>query len=198
MDDQRDGAFGEGRGPTGAALAGAGRAVSEDFDRQPTLRGELVELRPLRAEDFDGLYAVASDPLVWEQHPDKSRHEEEVFRKLFGEAIESGGALVVVDREDGRIIGSSRYLGYDPGRSEVEIGWTFLARSHWGGAYNGEMKRLMLEHAFRFVDQVVFVVGPENVRSQRALEKIGAERIGTRMDERGREGHLYAIRPQAG
>jgi N-acetyltransferase len=170
---------------------GSGPTVA--FDRQPTLVGDLLELRPLRADDFEGLYAVASDPLLWEQHPDKERHQEPVFRKLFEEALESGGALVVIDREAGRIIGSSRYLHYEPERSEVEIGWTFLARSHWGGSYNGEMKRLMLEHAFRFVHQVVFVVSPDNIRSQRALEKIGAERIGTRIDERGHEGILFGI-----
>ena len=180
-----------------AAGAGAGPRASDYFDRQPTLEGELVELRPLRPEDFDGLYAVASDPLVWEQHPDKKRHEEPVFREMFEGALESAGALVVIDRETGRIIGSSRFLRFESERSEVEIGWTFLARSHWGGAYNGEMKRLMLEHAFQFVDRVVFVVGPDNIRSQRALEKIGAEWIGTRIDERGHEGHLFGITPEA-
>ena len=173
-------------------MEAAPRTVAH-FDRQPTLVGELVELRPLRPEDFDGLYAVASDPLVWEQHPDKQRHEESVFRELFAGALESGGALVVIDRGTGRIIGSSRFMRYESERSEVEIGWTFLARSHWGGAYNGEMKRLMLEHAFQFVDRVVFVVGPDNIRSQRALEKIGAERMGTRIDERGHEGYLFGI-----
>src|SRR5690349_4195730 len=116
------------------------------FDRQPCLAGDLIELRPLREEDFDALYAVASDPLIWEQHPCNDRYKEEVFRAFFREAMESGGALVVIDRRDGRVVGSSRYFGYDEDRGEVEIGWTFLARSHWGGAFNGEMKRLMLRH----------------------------------------------------
>jgi len=56
----------------------------------------------------------------------------------------------------------------------VEIGWTFLERAFWGGTYNREMKSLMLDHAFKFVDRVVFVVGENNLRSQRALQKIGA------------------------
>lgn len=163
------------------------------FDLQPVLRGERLELRPLREEDFDALFAVASDPLIWKQHPDSDRYEEPVFRQFFRDAIESGGALVAVDLEDGRIIGSSRFHGYDEARSEVEIGWTFLARSHWGGVYNGEMKRLMLEHAFRFVDSVVFLVGPQNIRSQRALEKIGAVRDGTWANATGRESALYRI-----
>jgi RimJ/RimL family protein N-acetyltransferase len=163
------------------------------FDLQPTLKGEIVELRPLRAEDFDALFAVASDPLIWEQHPASDRYREDVFRVFFREALESRGALVAVDASNGRIIGSSRFYGYDVERSEVEIGWTFLARSHWGGAYNGEMKRLMLEHAFRFVDRVVFLIGPDNYRSQRAVEKIGAVRAGSRRDASGRESFLYEI-----
>ena len=163
------------------------------FDLQPTLTGRLVELRPLRPDDFDALFAVASDPLIWEQHPASDRYREDVFRAFFREALDSGGALVALDARDGRIIGSSRYFGYDPERSEIEIGWTFLARSHWGGAYNGEMKRLMLDHAFRFVGRVVFLIGPQNYRSQRAVEKIGAVRAGSRRDASGRESLVFEI-----
>jgi RimJ/RimL family protein N-acetyltransferase len=163
------------------------------FDLQPWLRGDLLALRPLCAEDFRGLYAVAADPLIWEQHPCKDRYQEEVFQRFFREALESRGALVAIDREGGRIIGSSRFHGYDEARSEVEIGWTFLARSHWGGTYNREMKRLMLRHAFRFVNSVIFLVGPHNFRSQRAVEKIGGVRAGSRPDGSGRESLVYRI-----
>lgn len=162
------------------------------FDLQPTLRGDLVELRPLRAEDFDPLYAVASDPLIWEQHPERERYREEVFRQFFSEAMESGGAFLVLDRGSGKVIGSTRYFGYDPQQSEVEIGWTFLARSHWGGRYNGEMKKLMLEHAFQFVQRVVFLVGPQNFRSRKAVRTIGGVERGTRMAS-GRESIVYEI-----
>lgn len=163
------------------------------FDLQPTLRGELLELRPLRPEEFLDLYAVASDPLIWEQHPVQDRYKEDVFREFFREALESGGALIAIDRKDGRVIGSSRFHGYDEEKSEIEIGWTFLARSHWGGHYNGEMKWLMLRHAFKFVRSVIFLVGQRNLRSQRALEKIGGVRVGTRADESGRESFVYQI-----
>jgi RimJ/RimL family protein N-acetyltransferase len=163
------------------------------FELQPTLKSELLELRPLRADDFDALYAVASDPLLWEQHPNSDRYQLDVFRKFFDEAIESGGALVAIDRKNGRIIGSSRFHCYDLVRSEIEIGWTFLARSHWGGMYNGEMKRLMLEHAFRFVENVIFFIGATNLRSQRALEKIGGKRAGNKSDPQGRESFIYRI-----
>jgi RimJ/RimL family protein N-acetyltransferase len=156
------------------------------FELQPVLTGDLVELRPLRQEDFTVLFAVASDPLIWEQHPEPDRCTEPVFRKFFRGAMDSGGAFVVLDRRDGHVIGSSRFAGYDEASGEIEIGWTFLARSHWGGNYNGEMKRLMLTHAFRFVHRVVFRVGPNNRRSQRALEKIGASYVGIETNsERG-------------
>jgi RimJ/RimL family protein N-acetyltransferase len=164
------------------------------MDRQPVLRGDLLVLRPLRPDDWDALFAVAADPLIWEQHPASDRWREDVFREFFRVAMESGGALVAIDRRDGRIVGSSRYHGYDPAASEVEVGWSFLARSHWGGRYNGEMKRLMLRHAFGSVERVVFIIGPENLRSRRAVEKIGAVLEGTRRDDTGRECVVYAIR----
>jgi N-acetyltransferase len=163
------------------------------FDLQPTLKGELLELRPLQPEDFDDLYEVASDPLIWEQHPANDRYKAEVFKAFFRDALQSGGALIAIDIKDGRVIGSSRFHGHNPEKSEIEIGWTFLARSHWGGAHNREMKRLMLRHAFRFVDNVVFLVGPQNLRSQRAMEKIGGVRAGTRLDSSGRESLVYRI-----
>jgi len=146
------------------------------FDLQPTLEGVLLRLRPLRAEDWDALYAVASDPLIWEQHPNNDRHEVEVFRGFFREAMESGGALIALASKDGRVIGSSS-----------------LARSHWGGVYNGEMKQLMLRHAFRFVKNVVFLVGPRNLRSQRAVEKIGAVRVESRRDKTGKESFVFRL-----
>ena len=163
------------------------------FDLQPTLHGELLALRPLRAEDFRDLYAVASDPLIWEQHPIRDRYKEKVFTGFFRESLESGGALIAIDCKDGRVIGSSRFHGYDEARNEIEIGWTFLARSHWGGMFNKELKQLMLRHAFRYVNRVIFLVDPQNVRSQKAMEKIGGVRVGSRADEGGRESFVYQI-----
>jgi len=148
------------------------------FDLQPHLKGELIELRPLAPEHWDDLFAVASDPLIWEQHPESDRYKEDVFRVFFREALESGGAFVVIDTKTQHVIGSTRFYGYDPEKSEIEIGWTFLARKFWGGRYNAEMKRLLLNHAFKFVESVVFLVGEKNFRSQKAMEKIGATKIG--------------------
>jgi RimJ/RimL family protein N-acetyltransferase len=167
--------------------------VGDGFDYQPTLEGELLRLRPLRADDFDALYDAASDPAIWEQHPVQDRHEEAVFRPYFDSLLESREAVVVIDRVAATVIGMSRYHGYDAERSEVEIGWTFLVRAYWGGTYNRELKDLMLGHAFRFVRAVVFLVGMENVRSRRSLEKIGAIRVGTRPDSYGTESFAYRI-----
>jgi N-acetyltransferase len=163
------------------------------FELQPFLRGEILELRPLRVDDYHVLYAVASDPFIWEQHPAQDRYKEDVFTAFFRGALESGGALIVVDLHDGRVIGSSRFLGYDEEKSEVEIGWTFLARSHWGGRFNGEMKQLMLRHAFRFVNSVIFLVDPQNFRSQKAVEKIGGVRAGSKPNSAGRDSFVYRI-----
>jgi RimJ/RimL family protein N-acetyltransferase len=150
------------------------------FELQPHLMGDLLALRPLRPEDWDAVFAAASDPLIWAQHPASDRYKEDVFREFFREALKSGGAFVVIDRKTQKIIGSSRYFGFDAAKKEIEIGWTFLARSYWGGQYNAELKRLMLEHAFRFVDTVVFLVGDTNIRSRKAMEKIGAVLAGER------------------
>jgi RimJ/RimL family protein N-acetyltransferase len=145
------------------------------FDLQPRLQGRLLELRPLTPADFDALFAAASDPLIWEQHPESDRYKREVFQRYFDGAIESKGGFAIIERKSGRIIGSSRYCKLDEKKREVEIGWTFLQKEFWGGSYNRELKTLMLDHAFRFVDRVLFVIGENNIRSQRALEKIGAE-----------------------
>ena len=143
----------------------------QDFELQPVLRGNRIVLRPLRSDDFEALFACASDPLIWAQHPVPNRYQEPVFRKFFDGAVESGGAFTVLDGD--KVVGSSRYYNLMP--RQVTIGYTFLARSHWGGSTNAEMKRLMLEHAFRFVDEARFEIGATNFRSRRAIEKIGAK-----------------------
>lgn len=142
-------------------------------DRQPVLEGALVTLRPSTPEDWDALFAVASDPLVWEVHPAHDRWQEPVFRAYFDAGIASGGALTILARETGAVIGSSRFDNWEPEADEIEIGWTYLARAYWGGPYNREIKRLMLDHIHRFVGTAVFTVGVENVRSRKAMEKIG-------------------------
>ena len=147
------------------------------MNRQPTLEGEHLLLRPLEPTDWDALFAIASDPMVWEQHPFHDRWREDVFRVFFDDALAKGGALAVVHKAKGAIIGSSRFQGYEEeDGGSVEIGWTFLACKYWGTGLNHEMKRLMLAHALESVERVDFRVGETNYRSRIALENIGAVR----------------------
>lgn len=162
------------------------------FDLQPTLTGKLLKLRPLRPEDYDALYRAASDPLIWEQHPSFDRYKEEVFKGYFDSAIDSGGALIILDARTDEVIGSSRYYGLDENSSEIEIGWTFLTTKYWGGTYNRELKSLMLDHAFKYVDHVLFFVGPNNRRSRKAVEKLGAVYVDTR-SRFGAESVVYRL-----
>jgi RimJ/RimL family protein N-acetyltransferase len=140
---------------------------------------------------------VAQDPLIWEQHPDKTRCQPDGFARFFAQAIESRGALVATEAVTGEMIGSSRYYGYDSVAREVEIGWTFLARRYWGGTYNREMKQLMLDHAFQAVDRVLFLVAPSNYRSQRAVLKLGAVPDGSHVDSAGNISLRYYLSASA-
>jgi len=144
-----------------------------DFELQPRLQDDLIRIEPLGPDDFESLYAVASDPLIWEQHPSSDRYRRDVFGNFFKGAIESGGAFRVHERATGSVIGSSRFYELDPTRSSVAIGYTFLARSAWGRGHNLSLKTLMLDHAFRFVDRATFHIGKNNLRSRRAMEKLG-------------------------
>jgi RimJ/RimL family protein N-acetyltransferase len=163
-------------------------------DLQPTLCGALVQLRPVRLDDWEGMFAAAADPQIWAVHPVSNRYLEPIFREFFDSALDSHSALTIIDRKTSQIIGSSRYYGYDPAIREIEIGWTFLSRAYWGGEYNRDVKRLMLDHIFQFVDSVIFLVGESNVRSQRAMEKIGGLKRAQRR-ERAYHGitHLHLV-----
>ncbi len=149
---------------------------------QPTLEGNLLRLRPLREEDFDALFAAASDPLIWALHPEPDRYTRERFTTYFRSGMESGGGLLILNRADGRVIGSSRYNSLGDRAdvaSVIEVGYTFLMREFWGGEYNRELKILMLRYAFNLVENVDFFVGENNLRSRRAMEKIGGKLVGT-------------------
>jgi RimJ/RimL family protein N-acetyltransferase len=148
---------------------------------QPTLQDDIVIIRPLSRNDFDRLYVVGSDPRIWEQHPEKDRWEKAVFQQYFDEAVASGSAFIISETKTNEVIGCSRYYDYAPQHSSIAIGYTFLACRYWGGFYNGSMKKLLIDHAFSFVEWVVFHVGEHNLRSQKALQKIGAKKIGERI-----------------
>ena len=166
------------------------------MDRQPVLTGDRLSLRPLVPQDWDALFAVASDPAIWAKHPSHDRWQEPVFAAFFAEAMERGGALAIIDKASGELIGSSQF-GDGDFPDEIEIGWSFLARSYWGGGWNAEFKRLMLAHALKHYHRAIFQVGIDNAISRKAMANIGGvltER--TRSFERGGkmvEHVIYAI-----
>jgi len=156
------------------------------MELQPVLVGPRLRLRPLKAADFEPLYAAASDPLIWEQHPAPDRHERKIFEQFFNRGLKSRGALAVLDKATNELIGSSRYYDVE-GRDSVCIGFTFLTRAYWGGGYNRELKFLMLDHAFIYVRRALFHVGEHNLRSRKAMENIGAKLVG-RLDRQKPDG----------
>ncbi len=145
---------------------------------QPALKNELVIAEPLQQTDFELLYKAASDPLIWEQHPNKNRWQLQAFENYFDGAIKSGGAFMVKDAKTNEVIGSSRYSDYVPGTNTVSIGYTFFIRSCWGKGYNYALKQLMLNHIFQYVDRVEFYIGAVNKRSQISIERFGAVKTG--------------------
>jgi RimJ/RimL family protein N-acetyltransferase len=148
------------------------------IDIQPTLENEDVLLSPLREEDFEALYQVAADPKIWEQHPNKDRWQRDVFRKFFEGAIESKGAFKIIDKRTGEIAGSTRFYNYNESARSIMIGYTFYATRFWGKGLNPVVKQLMLEYIFSCVDKVQFQIGATNIRSQVAIQRIGATKVG--------------------
>lgn len=148
-----------------------------NFELQPNLANDIVTLQPLKKDDFETLYTIASDPLMWEQHPNKDRYKRNVFETFFQGAIESKGAFLILNAATGEPIGSSRFYEIDEEKKQVAIGYTFLSRNYWGTTYNRAVKSVMLNHAFKFVNKVIFHIGASNIRSQKAIEKLGAKKI---------------------
>ena len=149
-----------------------------NFTIQPTqLQNQLIQLIPLKETDFEELYSVASDPLVWEQHPNKLRYQRDVFQNYFEGALQSKGAFFIREAKTNEPIGSSRFYDYNEKDNSILIGYTFIGRKFWGNGYNKSLKKLMLDYAFQYVDKVYFHIGANNIRSQKAIEKIGATKI---------------------
>lgn len=147
------------------------------FSIQPLLENDIAQLIPLKESDFDALYQVASDPKVWEQHPNKNRYELEVFQNFFEGAMESGGAFLIWDKRTNQLAGSTRYYGYDEKENSIHIGYTFYGTQFWGTGINPSVKKMMMNYIFQYVDKVKFHVGAENFRSRTAMSRLGAEII---------------------
>ena len=148
------------------------------FSVQTLLENEKYQLIPLQQGDFESLYEVASDPRVWVQHPNKDRYQKKVFENFFKGAIKSEGAFKIVDRLTGEMLGSTRFYDYDEENNSIFIGYTFYGTKSWGKKINPQIKKLMLEYIFQFVETVYFHVGKDNIRSRTAMERLGAENLG--------------------
>ena len=147
-----------------------------EFDKQPILENDLIRILPLTPADFEVLYAVASDPLVWEQHPNKDRYQRQAFQNFFTGALESKGAFLVLDKATGAVIGSSRFYNAEE-EDRITIGYTFIGRAYWGKLYNTSLKKLMIDYALNHFNAVIFHIGSQNIRSQKAIERLGAQKI---------------------
>lgn len=152
--------------------------TTSNFNLQPEiLENEITKLIPLKEEHFEALFEAASDPLIWEQHPSKDRYHREGFTAFFKAAMDSKGSFLILDKQTGEIMGTTRYYDYDPEKSSVGIGYTFITRKYWGGPYNSSNKKLLIDYAFQHVNSILFHVGAENFRSQKAVLKLGAEKV---------------------
>ena len=141
-----------------------------------TLQGRIVRLEPLAAEHFEALAQAAADPEIWLlMSADGS--QPDVFRAWFDESLAERMAFATVDATTGDIVGSSSFMALSPEHRRVEIGHTWLARSHWRAGANVEAKLLMLGHAFgpMRMRRVEFKTDAQNERSRRALEALPAQ-----------------------
>ncbi|RAI97670.1 RimJ/RimL family protein N-acetyltransferase [Chitinophaga skermanii] len=168
-----------------------------NFSVQPTLENDIAILYPLQADDFEALFAVASDPKVWEQHPNKDRYKRDIFMNFFDGALKSGGAFKVVEKASGQVCGSSRFYDYNEAENSIFVGYTFYGTAFWGKGLNPSVKKLMLDYIFQYVDKVLFHIGADNIRSQIAIGRIGAKKIGEEevayFGEPSRLNFVYAV-----
>lgn len=150
-----------------------------NINLQLPLENDLVSLLPLKAGDFEEVYAAAADPEIWEQHPNKDRWKKEVFQTFFEGALQSKGAYKIVDQASKAVTGSTRFYDYNASDKSIFIGYTFFAKAFWGKGRNRAVKTLMLDYIFQFVNTVYLHIGASNIRSQISIARLGARHTGT-------------------
>ena len=134
-----------------------------------------ISLFQVKEEDFDELYLVASNPAIWEQHPENDRWKKENFSIFFKNGLQNEfGFLLIIDKNTNQIIGSTRFYSYDKIDKAIRIGFTFISKDFWGTSTNFEVKKMMLSYTFKYLDKVYFDIGTNNFRSRKAVEKLGA------------------------
>ena len=153
------------------------------------LEGTAVDLLPLERIHFAELWNAGSDRRLWEFTPSDGSVRER-FLELYAAALTARDdgreyPFVIRHRPTGRLIGSTRFLDIVPGDRKLEIGWSWLMIEYWGTGINAECKFLLLEYCFGTLHtlRVQLKTDETNLRSRRAIEKIGARFEGIhRMD----------------
>ena len=135
-----------------------------------------ISLLQIKKENFEGLYLVASDPIIWEQHPENDRWKKEKFNIFFKSALKNElGCFSIFDNSHNKFFGSTRFYSYDENDKAVRIGYTYIAPEYWGTTTNNSIKKMMLDYIFKYLDKVYFDIGEQNLRSRKATEKLGAK-----------------------
>ena len=175
--------------------------ITMNLNIQPTLENEKAVLRPLQEQDFEALYTVASDPKIWEQHPNKDRWKKDAFKVFFDGAMQSKGAFKILDKTNGSIIGCTRFYDFEEQENSILIGYTFYATHCWGKGFNHSVKILMLNYIFQFVSNVYFHIGATNFRSQIAINRLGVTKIDeqevTYFGEQPKLNYVYKLTKEA-
>jgi RimJ/RimL family protein N-acetyltransferase len=161
------------------------------------LKGEFVELIPMTEEHFDVLFEMAEDRRIWEfLNNDMSTYEKKLV--FFQSAMQSKHAgdqfpFVVYHQKEQKIIGSTRYMHVNQPHRSVEIGATWYHPNYWASVVNLECKMLLLTHAFEELKtiRVWLKTSVENIRSQKAIQKIGAKYEGVLRNEMIRDNGTY-------
>ena len=135
----------------------------------------LFSLIQIKKEDFLELYFVAKDYNIWEQHPENDRWKKDKFYIFFNKGLQNNfGFLKIIDKNCNKVIGSTRFYSYDKVDDAIRIGFTFISKEYWGTSTNFLIKQIMIDYAFKYLSKIYFDIGNNNLRSRKAVEKLGA------------------------
>lgn len=143
------------------------------------LTGEKVILQPLTEDYFQKLTEASSEDIIWTYMPVKGSNPEMLLGALT-EALHKRDLaeqypFVVIEKASGRVMGSTRFLQLNETHRSLEIGYTWYQTEYWGKGFNEECKYLLLQYSFEILKtiRVQIITSDKNVRSKRAIERIG-------------------------
>lgn len=150
-----------------------------------SLEGITISLMPLEVKHKEELFEVLKSPEVWKYSWRKVSTVEDIEQILMiavhNKKIGKHIPFIVKDKLNGQVLGTTQICSIDQVNRNVEIGWTWLSPNVWRTKVNTECKFLLLKYCFEElkVNRVQFSVSGENIRSQKAVERIGATKEGT-------------------